>query len=671
MQTAAGVGTRMSWKKTPSKSAVQEKYRGSKGGSLGQRQTGGGKYGEEGGIEERQSKLLAQDVFDASMGFERYFDGDRKVGWLMNMRGTTVVDVETGTESAALDLFFLQADGDCFKVKKTFAPYFLLGVKEGNERNVDELLRRRFEEQVLDVEYVTMEDLDLKNHLSGIQRTLLKVSFRVVTDLMEVKRELLPIVEKNQSKAGANDVYADPFGTEKTQQKSADYFDTIIDIREFDVPYVSRVSIDLFLRIGLWYEVTADTGEVTATHREDLVSRPRPRVFAYDIETSKAKLKFPDAEKDPITMISYMFDGEGYLIVNRAIVAEDIEDFEYSPKAEYPGPFHMFNEPSEAAMIAKFFSHIQELKPHVFVTYNGDNFDWPYVEKRARICKMWMGQEIGMRCNEDTGECLGRCGIHLDCYYWVKRDSYLPQGSQGLKAVTRYKLGYDPVELDPEDMMTFCQTDPQSLATYSVSDAVATYYLYMKYVHPFIFSLCNIIPMGPDDVLRKSTSNPHHNSITRGAANMLLVVSGKGSGTLCEFLLQVEAFNKRIVCPNKHKEEHHRTYKGHLLESETYIGGHVEALESGVFRSDLDCDFDMKPEAFQTLIDKVDADLKFAVEQDEDAGLLMPLARITNYDEVRQGLIDKLVSSTRRDPYRNLILMLLPGISLRLLVFSG
>ena len=49
--------------------------------------------------------------------------------------------------------------------------------------------------------------------------------------------------------------------------------------------------------------------------------------------------------------------------------------------------------------------------------------------------------------------------------------------------------------------MTFCQTDPQSLATYSVSDAVATYYLYMKYVHPFIFSLCNIIPMGPDDVL--------------------------------------------------------------------------------------------------------------------------------------------------------------------------
>lgn len=37
----------------------------------------------------------------------------------------------------------------------------------------------------------------------------------------------------------------------------------------------------------------------------------------------------------------------------------------------------------------------------------------------------------------------------------------------------------------------------------------------MKYVHPFIFSLCNIIPLNPDDVLRK------------------------GSGTLCETLLMV------------------------------------------------------------------------------------------------------------------------------------
>ena len=44
-----------------------------------------------------------------------------------------------------------------------------------------------------------------------------------------------------------------------------------------------------------------------------------------------------------------------------------------------------------------------------------------------------------------------------------------------------------------------CVTE-QVMANYSVSDAVATYYLYMKYVHPFIFALSTIIPMEPDEV---------------------------------------------------------------------------------------------------------------------------------------------------------------------------
>ena len=84
-----------------------------------------------------------------------------------------------------------------------------------------------------------------------------------------------------------------------------------------------------------------------------------------------------------------------------------------------------------------------------------------------------------------------------------------------VQAVTKTKLGYDPVEVDPEDMVPLAQTAPQAMAAYSVSDAVATYYLYMTYIHPFIFSLATIIPLPPDDVLRK------------------------GSGTLCEQLLMV------------------------------------------------------------------------------------------------------------------------------------
>ena len=86
------------------------------------------------------------------------------------------------------------------------------------------------------------------------------------------------------------------------------------------------------------------------------------------------------------------------------------------------------------------------------------------------------------------------------------------------QAVTKAKLGYDPVEVHPEDMIRFAAEQPHKMASYSVSDAVATYYLYMTYIHPFIFSLSTIIPMPPDEVLRK------------------------GSGTLCEVLLMVQAY---------------------------------------------------------------------------------------------------------------------------------
>ena len=36
-------------------------------------------------------------------------------------------------------------------------------------------------------------------------------------------------------------------------------------------------------------------------------------------------------------MISYMLDRQGFLIINREIVSEDIDAFEYTPKPEYEG----------------------------------------------------------------------------------------------------------------------------------------------------------------------------------------------------------------------------------------------------------------------------------------------------------------------------------------------
>ena len=46
------------------------------------------------------------------------------------------------------------------------------------------------------------------------------------------------------------------------------------------------------------------------------------------------------------------FISQGYLITNREVVGADVEDFEYTPKPEYEGPFTIFNEPDEVIMMS-------------------------------------------------------------------------------------------------------------------------------------------------------------------------------------------------------------------------------------------------------------------------------------------------------------------------------
>nr|XP_036870228.1 DNA polymerase epsilon catalytic subunit A isoform X5 [Manis javanica] len=568
------------------------------------------------------------DKMDLRFGFERLKEPGERTGWLINMHPTEILDEDKRLVSA-VDYYFIQDDGSRFKVALPYKPYFYIATRKGCEREVSSFLSKKFQGKIAKVETVPKEDLDLPNHLVGLKRNYIKLSFSTVEDLVRVRKEISPAVRKNREQGRASDAYTSMLSSvlqggsviideEEMSKKIADQLDNIVDMREYDVPYHIRLSIDLKIHVAHWYNIRyrGNAFPVEVTRRDDLVERPDPVVLAFDIETTKLPLKFPDAETDQIMMISYMIDGQGYLITNREIVSEDIEDFEFTPKPEYEGCFCVFNEPDEVHLIQRWFEHVQETKPTIMVTYNGDFFDWPFVEARAAVHGLSMYQEIGFQ-KDSQGEYKAAQCIHMDCLRWVKRDSYLPVGSHNLKAAAKSKLGYDPVELDPEDMCRMATEQPQILATYSVSDAVATYYLYMKYVHPFIFALCTIIPMEPDEVLRK------------------------GSGTLCEALLMVQAFHANIIFPNKQEQEFNKlTDDGHVLDAETYVGGHVEALESGVFRSDIPCRFRMNPAAFNFLLQRVEKTMRHAIEEEEK----VPMEQVTNFQEVCDQIKTKLTS---------------------------
>lgn len=79
------------------------------------------------------------------------------------------------------------------------------------------------------------------------------------------------------------------------------------------MPYHVRVSIDNKIFVGLWYKVKSILGDhyhPIIERRMDMIENPDCIVLAFDIETTKLPLKFPDSSFDQIMMISYMIDGQ-------------------------------------------------------------------------------------------------------------------------------------------------------------------------------------------------------------------------------------------------------------------------------------------------------------------------------------------------------------------------
>ena len=134
----------------------------------------------------------------------------------------------------------------------------------------------------------------------------------------------MPLAAKNKKNVDVMDAYAEVVnatagydfldnGDHDSRNKSTvagDPSEYIVDIREYDVPYHVRVAIDRDIRIGKWYTVEAKHGVVSIKCIEDRLERPDPVVLAFDIETTKLPLKFPDALIDQVMMISYMIEGQ-------------------------------------------------------------------------------------------------------------------------------------------------------------------------------------------------------------------------------------------------------------------------------------------------------------------------------------------------------------------------
>ena len=138
------------------------------------------------------------------------------------------------------------------------------------------------------------------------------------------------------------------------------------------------------IRCAKWYKVYIEPGSIKLEVYDKIQLPPKLRTLAYDIETTKQPLCFPNAlAGDQVMCISYMIDGKGVLLVNRQIFSKNISDFEYSPLPQMKGEFHIFNCMNEKEMLILFINQIKTISPQVIVTYNGDSFDFKFIDERC------------------------------------------------------------------------------------------------------------------------------------------------------------------------------------------------------------------------------------------------------------------------------------------------
>ena len=114
-----------------------------------------------------------------------------------------------------------------FKVRVPYEPYFYIAVREPHFAEVDAylrylcvthhhhvqrltLIRRKHAAVISSITAVMKEDLELRNHLSGLQRKYMKLSFHSVQGLLHVRADLQPTIERNRARMAASSTYDDP-----------------------------------------------------------------------------------------------------------------------------------------------------------------------------------------------------------------------------------------------------------------------------------------------------------------------------------------------------------------------------------------------------------------------------------------------------------------------------
>ncbi len=308
------------------------------------------------------------------------------------------------------------------------------------------------------------------------------------------------------------------------------------EVREAHIPFAERYIID--------------SGLVPMQDCEDLDLR----VAAFDMEVYNPRGE-PKSDRDPIIIISYA-DNHG---LNRAWTYKTAEGLSLDYMEVLGG---------EREIIKKFIETVKEREIDIIITYNGDNFDFPYLKDRADMHRipLNLGGDGSPMKLERRGMNLGarvRGRPHVDMYPVCRQIFNLSRYT--LEDVYLEMTGREKRDIRVGDMAGIWDNPDRvkfgELVEYAMSDAASTLEIALS-----------ILPL--------------HYEISRITKELLYQSSRAGSGQRVESLLVKRAFEKNILVPNKPSDrivnERQKT---------TYTGAYVVEPKRGIHDNILLFDF--------------------------------------------------------------------------------
>lgn len=201
--------------------------------------------------------------------------------------------------------------------------------------------------------------------------------------------------------------------------------------------------------------------------RDDFIQEiPEMPIVACDIETETIEGQIPQAADPKFRIICIGFtDNQGKeiaLVLNRKESNKGTKPKDVSPHLQ----IERFD--AEEDLLKRSFEILK--KYTIIATFNGDNFDFPYLHERAKHLKI--GSYSPIKWNRRDKSCDFKFGIHLDLYRFYHnvairtyafgnryQEETLDAIAQAILGVGKVKLEKEIFELSEWDLIYYCSRD--------------------------------------------------------------------------------------------------------------------------------------------------------------------------------------------------------------------